>query len=264
MRLFAWLLLVHFLIFAGLHRDQSWTARLAGYPPALWRFVDGGFAPLLPSLGLTGVYLLGALLVAWLLLPALRRLPSGALWGVGQLPPFLFTLLAVVVALALRSAFGWETPVDAWAPWMLASTLVTLALPGAARLALFLNGRSRELDGADFSRTARAVGLDERRVRAGVARLLRPEAVGLLAGEAVGLAVAVAIIEGLFQFPGLGYVVVKAFGTVFGGLGYQPGDLALYAPDAADAALLLLLLAGLFTLALGALAWRLDPRRGNT
>lgn len=263
MRLFLWLLLIHFLIFAGLHRDQGWAARLSGYPPELWRFVSGGFAPLLPNLGLTGVYLLLTLLVSWLLLPALRSLPDALLWGLGQLPPFLFTLLAVVAALALRGAFGWATPLDAWAPWMLLSTVVTLALPGAGRLALFLANRRRELDGTDFSRTARAMGLGEKRVRTGVARLLRPEAVGLLAGEAVGLAVAVAIVEGLFQFPGLGYIVVKAFGTVFGGLGYQPGDLALYAPDAADAALLLLLLAGLFTLALNALAWRLDPRRGN-
>jgi|GEM_PF-6538462 len=262
MRLLAWLLCVHALVDLGLHRDVQITERIARYPQHVLEAFTTNFPVLLPAVLFTGAYLTGALVLSWLMLPVFRRLPDGALWVSGKLPAFLYVIVGIVAAFELRRHFGFVAPVDGFAPWMVALTVTCLALPVTARIALTVRGRVSELQRADFTRTARAVGLPERRVRAGVLRVVRPEALGLLAGEAVGLAVAMAIIEGLFNFPGLGLQMFRSFAGVFGGVGgYAAGALNSSVPFASGAALYLLLLAGVFTGVLSVLAARLDPRR---
>ena len=138
-----------------------------------------------------------------------------------------------------------------------AVTIVTaLALPTAARAALATQHATGEALSADHSRVARAMGLPERAVQRRAARVALPERAAGLAGDALGLALSLSVIEGLLQFPGVGNEVYVALQGTFAGADGQPfGAQSLSASLAA-----LLGLALLFAGIGRALAARLDPR----
>ncbi|WP_103127751.1 hypothetical protein [Deinococcus aerius] len=260
------LLALHFVLMLGLERRVPWGERLASYPAAL----SGLFNPevlgqTLPLAGLTAAYLAGGLALAWILAALLSRAPRPLLWLLESLPPYLLLVGGVGAALALTLARGWNFPLEAWSPVMLALIAASLALPLAARSALLTRQVREEALAAEHTRVARAMGLAERTVQRRAARLALPERAAGLAGDALGLTLSLAIIEGLLQFPGVGNEAYLAWQGTFAPT-IAPGAEAPVA-DAAfrlqitSASLLLLLGLGLLAAAgLHALARRLDPR----
>ncbi len=260
------LLALHLALMLGLERRLAWGERLASYPAALAGVLNPEvLTQVLPLAGLTAAYLAGGLALAWGLAALLSRAPRPLLWLLESLPPYLLLVGGVGAGLALTLARGWNFPLEVWSPVMLALIAASLALPLAARSALLTRQAREEALAADHTRVARATGLPERTVRRRAARLALPERAAGLAGDALGLTLSLAIIEGLLQFPGVGNEAYLAWqGTLAPLIG--PGAEAPLA-DAAfrlqitSASLLLLLGLGLFAAAgLHALARRLDPR----
>ncbi len=260
------LLALHLVLMLGLGRRLPWPERLASYPAALAGLLDPEvLARVLPPAGLTGTYLVGGLGLAWVLAALLSRAPRPLLWLLEGLPPYLLLVGGVGAGLALTLTRGWDFPLQPWSPVMLGLIVSALALPPAARSALVTRQVWEEALNADHTRVARATGLPERVVRRRAARLALPERAAGLAGDALGLTLSLAIIEGLLQFPGVGNEAYLAW----------QGALAVAAASGADAtaqvaalraavtSTSLLLLLGLGLLAAGALralARRLDPR----
>jgi oligopeptide transport system permease protein len=268
MRILLALLPIHLLVYLGLRqRELGEAANLASvfqgllaYPTHLWQVItNGGLAQFLVGLPTTGVYFTLAALLAWPAILLLRRLPTGVRWLFGSLPGFFLLTLAIFVIFWLAAVFRFFTPLEPNQPWIIAVLTLALLLPPAARVAHYLELRRLEYAQADFTRTARSIGLSEARVQAKAARVALPEGVSLLAGEAFGLAVAVMLLEGLLQFPGLGlavYNILASGGAVEGlNLGVQ-----MPATQASGGLLLLLLMAGIYAVLVEWLARRLDPR----
>jgi oligopeptide transport system permease protein len=272
MRFLLGLLPLHLLVYLGLyHREHGQgvvglgelVRGLASYPAQLGQILFGGaLEPFWGGLLSTGLYFGMAALLLWPGFYLLRRLPAGILWAMGGLPAFLTLVLLVMLVFGLSNLFLFWTPVEPGQPWMVGVMTLALMLPSAARVAYYLRLRQEELIRSDFARTHRSIGLSERRVRAKVNRVALPEAVSLMAGEAFGLAVAVMLLEGLMQFPGVGLAVYNALSSALGSneglnLGVAEGG----AVSASPGLFLLLLLAGVYALLLEALTRRLDPRR---
>jgi hypothetical protein len=272
-KVFANLLLVHVVVYlglvagAGLSGWQGLGQSLAAYPVHLWETLaetvaGGGLWRFQEGLLLTFGYLGLALVLAWLALPLFRRLPAPLLWTLAGLPSFLLLVLGVMSAFYLASVFRFWTPVEPGQPWLVAVLVLSLMLPYTARGALYLKLRQAELQGADFVRTARSVGMPESLVQRRTVRVALPEGVRLLSGEVFTLAVGVALVEGLLWLPGLGRAVFEALGGALAAAAAPgPAQELPSAAAASQAVLLLLLLAGLFAWAFAALAHRLDPLR---
>lgn len=218
--------------------------------------------PFIGGLLSTALYFGLAVALLWPTFWLLRFLPSGVLWVLGAMPAFLLLVLLVFFIFWLAFVFRFFTPVEPQAPWVVATLTASLMLPPAARVALYLKTREHELRQADFARTHRAIGLPENKVRNKVSRVALPEGLGLMGGEAFGIAVAVMLLEGLMQFPGLGLAVYNVMASNFGtdtglNLGTSLGGLLSASPGL----MLLLLLAGVYAVALEFLSRKLDPRR---
>lgn len=255
--LLASFLLLHAALLVGLQRQIPVPARLAAYPAQLLGILRPDvLVQTLPLALLSGTYLLGGLALAWVLAALLGRVARPALWVLEGLPPFLLLVAGVGAGLAVTVPRGWDFPLTAWSPVMLALIVTALALPTAARAALATQHATGEALSADHSRVARAMGLPERAVQRRAARVALPERAAGLAGDALGLALSLAVIEGLLQFPGVGNEVYVALQGTFAGADGQPfGAQSLSASLAA-----LLGLALLFAGIGRALAARLDPR----
>ncbi|MBO6782614.1 MAG: ABC transporter permease [Alphaproteobacteria bacterium] len=132
------------------------------------------------------------------------------------IPNFWFAILSILVfAVALgwfpAAGFpGWEAGVGI-ALWALVLPAVSLALPEAAILARVTRSSVLETLGAEYVRTARAKGLDERRVLWGhvlrnalipMTTILGLQFAFLLAGSIV--------VENVFALPGLGRLIFQA------------------------------------------------------
>lgn len=258
------LLGLHALVLLGLLRDLPPGERLAQYPALLL----GAFSPrvwplLAPQAALSAAYLLGGLALAWPLSALLARWNRGLLQVLGGVPPYLLLAGAVWGGLIWTQARGQDFPLSGWAPLMLGLFVGALALPAAARTALLTRQVRAQALRADHSRAARAMGLSETRVRRRAARLARPGRASALAGEALGLAFSLSVMEGLLQFPGVGGTVFAALQSVLGGLpasGAAWADPLLPRQLLSGSLLALLALALLASALLRAVAARLDPR----
>ena len=270
MRMVLALIPLHLLIYLGLSQPgmgreaaqiTGVLSALIGYPAHLLQAIPG-MATFLPGMATTAIYFGLAVLLLWPAAWWLRQLPQGLLWVLGALPAFLLLVLAVYLIFWLAVLGGFFTPVEPNAPWLVATLTLSLMLPPAARIAHYLRLRRPELIRSDFARTARAIGLSETQVKQRVDRVALPEGLGLVAGEAFGVAVAVMLLEGLMQFPGLGLAVYNILASSFGSdTGLNLGT-SLGGPlSASPGLLLLLLLAGGYAWLLEGLAGRLDPRR---
>lgn len=250
-------LLLHAALLMGMQRQVPLSERLLAYPAQLLNlFRPEVLAQILPLALLSTTYLMGGLLLAWILSALLARFARPALWVMEDLPPFLLLVAGVGVGLAVTVPRGWNFPLTAWSPLMLALIVASLALPTAARAALLTQDMTGEALAADHSRVARAMGLGERAVQRRAARVARPERARGLAGDVLGLALSLAVIEGLVQFPGVGNEVYVALQGTFAGADGQPfGAQTLSASLAA-----LLVVALLFAWGSRALAARMDPR----
>lgn len=250
-------LLLHAALLLGTQRQVPMPRRVAGYPAQLLGIFDPAvLGQVLPLALLSATYLLGGLTLAWALAALLGRVARPALWVLEGLPPFLLLVAGVGAGLAVTVPRGLNFPLTAWAPLMLALIVTALALPAAARAALATQGAAEAALAAEHSRVARAMGLGERAVQRRAARVALPERAAGLAGDALGLALSLAVIEGLLQFPGVGNEVYVALQGSFAAAGGQAFRTQLL--PAALAALL-----GLALLAAWAgrmLAARLDPR----
>ena len=269
MRILLALIPVHLLVFLGLRQRELGSAvdfsdilrGLGLYPLHLWQmFFGGGLAPFWAGLPKTGVYFLLAALLAWPLILLLRRVPTGVRWFLSSLPSFFLLSLLIFVIFYLAFVFRFFTPIEPNQPWLIAVLTVSLLLPPAARVAQYLELRRKEYVNADFSRTARSIGLPERRVQAKAARVALPEGVRLLAGEAFGIAVTVMLLEGLMQFPGLGLSVYNILASAGSTEGLNLGVVNSSTTTASGGLLLLLLVAGIYAVLIETLARRLDPR----
>lgn len=270
MRLILALIPLHLLVYLGLSqpalgREAASIAgilqALIGYPAHLLKAVVG-MTVFMPGLATTALYFALATLLLWPMAWLLRRVPQTLLWTLGAMPAFLLLVLAVYLIFWLAVLGGFFTPVEPNAPWLVATLTLSLMLPPAARVAHYLRLRQPELIRSDFARTGRAIGLSEVQVRHRVDRVALPEGLSLMAGEAFGIAVAVMLLEGLMQFPGLGLAVYNILASSFGNdTGLNLGT-SLGGPlSASPGLLLLLLLAGGYAWLLEGLARRLDPRR---
>lgn len=262
---FLQLLLLHAALLLGVQRKVPLPERLWAYPGQLL----GALRPevlsvVWPQLLLTAAYLLGGLLLAWLLVGLLGRWARGLLWVIEGLPPFLLLVLGVWLGLWYTVPRGLDFPLTPWAGLMLGLFTTALALPAAARAALASGQVRNEALRADFTRTARSMGLPESQVRQQAARVALPERAAALAGESLTLALALVVMEGLLQFPGVGNSVYVALQAALSGVGEVvagQGRDGLLAVQTLSAALLWWLLLGVG----GAGFWhwvaaRLDPR----
>ncbi|MFK7602720.1 hypothetical protein ACI3L1_10960 [Deinococcus sp. SM5_A1] len=255
--LLASFLLLHAALLLGMQRQIPMPQRMAAYPAQLLGiFKPDVLATVLPLALLSGTYLLGGLGLAWVLAALLARVARPALWVLEGLPPFLLLVAGVGAGLAVTVPRGWDFPLTEWSPPMLALIVTALALPAAARAALATQHATGEALAADHSRVARAMGLSERAVLRRAARVALPERAAGLAGDVLGLALSLAVIEGVLQFPGVGNEVYVALQGTFAGADGQP-----FQAQSLSASLAALLgLALLFAWGGRALAARLDPR----
>ncbi|WP_135227817.1 ABC transporter permease subunit [Deinococcus fonticola] len=256
-------LALHFVLLMGLERKVALPERVASYPAQLLGLLRPEvFTQVGPQALLTGAYLLGGLGLAWLLVTLLSRWARPLLWFMEGIPPFLLLALGVWAGVTFTVARGLDFPLTPWSPVMLGLYTASLALPVAARVALATGQVRREALGADYTRTARAMGLPEARIQAQARRVALPERAAGLGGDALGLALALVIMEGLLQFPGLGNSVSLALQGALSGAGDTVSSAAdpLAQQTLAAALLLWLLLGVLATLFYQGLAARLDPR----
>lgn len=258
-------LALHFVLLMGLERKVALPERVASYPAQLLGLLRPEvFTQVGPQVLLTGAYLLGGLLLAWFLVVGLARWGRAALWFMEGIPPFLLLVLGVWAGVTYTVSRGLDFPLTPWAPVMLGLYTASLALPVAARVALATGQVRREALDADYTRTARAMGLPEKTVQVQARRVALPERAAGLGGDALALALALVIMEGILQFPGLGNSVYIALQGALSGTGdavARAGTDDLLPQQTLSAALLLwLLLGSLATLFLQWLAAQLDPR----
>ncbi|SEJ48212.1 oligopeptide transport system permease protein [Deinococcus reticulitermitis] len=262
------LLSLHFIVLLGVQRTVPLPERLARYPSVLLGLGRPEvFREVLTQAALSASYLGLALLLAWGLAGALRRLVRPALWVLEGTPQFLLLVLGIWGGLSLTLARGADFPLTPWSPLMLGLFTVALTLPVAARASLATEEARRQALAADHTRTARAMGLSERAVERRALRVSLAERAGTLSGEVFGLGLALVVMEGLLQFPGLGNTLYVALQGAFAVR--PPGAVPLVPPtggaafelQALSGALLLWLLLGAWGSALFVrLALRLDPR----
>lgn len=256
---------LHLLLLMGMERKVPLAQRLASYPAQL---LGIGRPEVLAQVGppflLTGAYLLGGLLLAWLLVGILSRWARPVLWIIEGLPSFLLLALGVWGGVTFTVWRGLDFPLTPWAPLMLTLFVAALALPAAARVALATAQVRGEALRADYSRTARAMGLSEREVQGRAARVALPERAAGLGGDTLALALALVVMEGLLQFPGLGNSVYVALQASLSGVGDVVAGASageVQPLQVLSAALLLWLGLGFSAAALlHGLAGRLDPR----
>jgi oligopeptide transport system permease protein len=262
MRLLAWLLVVHFLFYLGVGREVGALERLRDYPSHFERMWSTGALPdLLEPSKLTLLYLGSSFVVTWGLLIALRHVRGSVLQFLSSVPAFLSVLFAVFVTFQLARGLDLGQWLDPTHPWMLVVFTLALALPVAARGASLLGQRSAELERARFSDVARAQGMDEHRVRFRAYRAALPEGAARLAGEALGLAASLMLIEGVLQFPGLGKAAFSAFeASSLGAVGYSEFEVRDAIARSSAPMLLLLLVAGAYQGVASFIAAKLDPR----
>lgn len=260
----AQLLLLHFVLLMGLERKIPLTERLTSYPAQLLGLLRPEVFTLVWSqVLLTGAYLLGGLLLAWVLVRWVSRWARPVLWFMEGIPPFLLLALGVWAGVTFTVSRSLDFPLTPWSPVMLGLYTAALALPVAARVALATGQVQREALNADYTRTARAMGLPEKQVQVQARRVALPERAAGLGGDALTLALALVVMEGILQFPGVGNSVYIALQGALSGTGDAvaavPGD--LLPQQTLSAVLLLWLLLGLLaTLFFQWLAARLDPR----
>lgn len=263
MRSLAWLLGVHCLLYLGLGRQYGVWERLSDYPAHFVRmWSTGALGDLLEPSLLTLLYLCLSIVATWVLMLALRRTDPRVLQFLSSLPAFITVLFAVFITFQIGRNLDLGVWLDQLHPWVLVVFTLALALPVASRAALLMQGRTAEFVAARFSDAARAQGMTESRVRARAWRVALPEAAGLLAAEALGLAASLMLLEGVLQFPGLGKAAFSAFEAASGGVGgYTDSEIHEAIARSSAPLLLLLLLAGAYQ---GIALWvvsRLDPRR---
>lgn len=178
----------------------------------------------------------------------------------------LILLLIIWAGLAFTLARGLDFPLQPWQPLMLAFIVLSLAVPAAARAALHTRQAQTQALKADFTRTARAMGLPEKRVVARAARVALPQRATGLAAETLSLAISLILIEGLLQFPGLGNEVYLALVAVMrdvppdAAMSVAWGERLLPLQIMSVSAFLLLSLALLSAVLFRVVAARLDPR----
>lgn len=138
------------------------------------------------------------------------RLVRGAALGLMSLPQFW---LGLIIILVLASWFGYFRAVEYqpfWqAPWrnleQVGLPALVLALRPAALLARVVRTSMLDALGADFVRTARSKGLDERKVLLRHAfRAAMLPALTVFAAQVVFLLGGAVVIESVFNLPGLG------------------------------------------------------------
>lgn len=259
---------LHAALLLGTQRKVPLPERLLAYPAELagalrWEVLR----EVLPQVALSGVYLLGGLLLAWGLVGGLARWKRPVLWVLEGVPSFLLLILCVWLALSFTVWRGLDFPLAPWSPVMLALFMAALALPVAARLALLSQQAYQGAMRADHSRTARSMGLPERLVRRRAARLTLAERAAGLGGDVLGVALALVILEGLLQFPGVGNSIYVALQAALSGVS-APGTGAEGTPETewlrrqvlSSAVLLWLLLGAAASWGLGVQAARFDPR----
>lgn len=261
----AGLFALHTLLIFGLLRELPLPARLSLWPQ-LWAGLGRRevWALLLPEVLLSSCYLLAGLLLAWALAGLLERAPEGLGWLTEGATPYLWLVLLIWAGLSWTLARDLNFPLRAWHPLMLGLIALSLALPLAGRASLVVRSTRRTALEADYTRTARAMGLPEAQVRAQAGRVALPERARSLSGDALGVGLSLVIIEGLLQFGGLGNEVYTALqGSLSeGGVNFSVswGDPTLPWQLLSGALLALLILSALAAAALRALAGRLDPR----
>jgi hypothetical protein len=262
MRLLVWLLGVHLLLYLGLGRAQGILERVRDYPVHFVRIWESGvLTDLLEPTLLTWLYLTLSLAATWALLPALRGVRRDALQFLSSVPAFVAVLVAVFLTFQIARSVDLGVWLEPLHPWMLGVFTLALALPVASRTALLLQGRAAQLERARFSDVARAQGMTETRVRDRAWRAALPEGAALLAGEALGLAASLMLIEGVLQLPGLGRAAFTAFEASSGGIGgYAEYEIQDIVVRSSAPLLLLLLTAGAYQGVTGFIAARLDPR----
>ncbi|MBZ9713193.1 ABC transporter permease subunit [Deinococcus multiflagellatus] len=248
----------HAALVVGTPRHLPLPERVLAYPGVLASvFAPEILGPVAEAALQSAAYLLGGVALAWGLAGVLRRAPLGLLWVLDTVPPFLLLLLGVALGLAVTLRQGWTFPLTPWSPLMLALMVGSLALPMAARAAGQGRAAYHEALAADHSRAARAMGLPEAQVQRRAAALARPVQAASLGADALGLALSLALLEGLLHFPGVGDTVYLAVQGQFSETGQLEGErLTLFA----GALLALLVLAALAHLGLRWAAARLDPR----
>lgn len=272
MRIWLALLPVHLLMYLGLRQQEIRQAGgqlsvggllegLLSYPGHLINILfGGGLSPFWGGLSTTGVYFALAALLAWPVVQLLRRVPAGFRWLLSSVPAFFLLTLLIFLVFYLAYLFRFFTPIEPNQPWVIAVLTLSLLLPPAARVAHYLELRTAEYAKADFTRTARSIGLSEAKIRAKTSRVALPEGISLLAGEAFGIAVAVMLLEGLLQFPGLGLSVYNILASAGNTEGLNLGVVESATTTASGGLLLLLLIAGVYASLVEGLARRLDPR----
>lgn len=262
---FLQVLVLHFVLLMGLERKVPLAERVASYPAQWLGLVRPEVFTLVgPQVLLTGAYLLGGLLLAWFMVPWLSRWGRPVLWFMEGIPPFLLLALGVWAGVTYTVSRGVDFPLTPWSPVMLGLYTASLALPLAARVALATGQVRREALEADFTRTARAMGLPEKQVRVQAGRVALPERAAGLGGDALALALALVVMEGILLFPGVGNSVYLALQGALSGTGdavarSTPGDL-LPQQTLSAALLAWLMLGSLATFFFQWLASRLDPR----
>jgi len=187
---------------------ESWRARTPAMRMVLERMPA--------TLELTAMAVLLALIfgLAIGLLTARSRSPLGRMAGLGAMalgqaiPSFwLGAMLVIVFAVRLQ----W-LPSSGRSDWTgLILPALTLALQPAAMIARLVFGQVSETLDADFIRTARSKGLDERTVV--LRHALRPSLGPLLAfiGVQIGFLLGGAVVvEGVFAWPGVGLLALNA------------------------------------------------------
>lgn len=122
----------------------------------------------------------------------------------------LITLLAVRIH-ALPA--GGYTPLGSDAPGALRSLVlpgITLAVVVAALISRVSRASVREVTGQDFVRTARALGLPQRRLRYYIFRVSIPPVITTIGLALAGLFSSTVVVEVLFTIPGLGFLLNQA------------------------------------------------------
>ena len=153
------------------------------------------------------------------------RVLTSAVFGIGALPEFLLGMLLIVGLASTLRVFppgGGQTPfiddagvlqrlIDlAWHAVLPGLTLVLIIAPA---FALLVRNAVAPVLGAPFLTAARARGLPARRVAWHVWRNALPPVVTLL-GLRLGAAVAgAAVVERLFAYPGMGWLLFEAVST---------------------------------------------------